>query len=118
MVDDSESSVRFYFTLFGAAPAVLKTGSAKWMLDDPRVNFAITSGASSRGLDHLGLQFESDDDSGADCWTSGGRRAVGHDTGERRVLLCVEERAERHCLTTRSDGGIWSSHITSGRRRI
>jgi len=61
-VDDLESSVRFYSTLFGAQPAVLKADYAKWMLDDPRVNFAITAGSTAPGLDHLGLQVESDED--------------------------------------------------------
>src|ERR1700733_9454398 len=61
-VDDLESSVRFYSTLFGTEPAVLKPDYAKWMLDDPRVNFAITIGSAAPGLDHLGLQVESNDD--------------------------------------------------------
>ena len=61
-VSDLESSVRFYSTLFGHEPAVLKPDYAKWMLDDPRVNFAITAGSTSTGLDHLGLQVESDED--------------------------------------------------------
>jgi hypothetical protein len=62
MVNNLDSSVRFYSTLFGAEPAVLKSDYAKWMLDDPRVNFALTEGASSPGLDHLGLQVESDEE--------------------------------------------------------
>ncbi len=61
-VNDLESSVRFYSTLFGAEPVVLKTDYAKWMLDDPKVNFAITAGATATGIDHLGLQVESDED--------------------------------------------------------
>src|ERR1700733_9605530 len=61
-VDDLGSSVRFYSTLFGAQPAVLKSDYAKWMLDDPRVNFAITAGSSATGLDHLGVQVESDEE--------------------------------------------------------
>jgi catechol 2,3-dioxygenase-like lactoylglutathione lyase family enzyme len=61
-VDDLESSERFYSTLFGNEPAVLKPDYAKWILDDPRVNFAITAGSSLTGLDHLGLQVESDED--------------------------------------------------------
>ena len=61
-VEDLESSVRFYSTLFGAEPTVLKPDYAKWMLDDPRVNFAITAGAATPGLDHLGFQVESDDE--------------------------------------------------------
>jgi catechol 2,3-dioxygenase-like lactoylglutathione lyase family enzyme len=61
-VDDLESSVRFYSTLFGSEPSVLKADYAKWMLDDPRVNFAITAGSNTTGVDHLGLQVESDED--------------------------------------------------------
>jgi catechol 2,3-dioxygenase-like lactoylglutathione lyase family enzyme len=61
-VDDLESSVRFYSTLFGAEPTVIKPDYAKWMLDDPRINFAITAGAAAPGLDHLGFQVESDED--------------------------------------------------------
>jgi catechol 2,3-dioxygenase-like lactoylglutathione lyase family enzyme len=61
-VDNLESSVRFYSTLFGAQPAMLKADYAKWMLDDPRVNFAITAGSTATRLDHLGLQVESDED--------------------------------------------------------
>jgi catechol 2,3-dioxygenase-like lactoylglutathione lyase family enzyme len=62
MVNDLESSVRFYSALFGTGPAVLKPDYAKWMLDDPPVNFAITAGAARAGLDHLGLQLESDEE--------------------------------------------------------
>jgi predicted enzyme related to lactoylglutathione lyase len=61
-VDDLESSVSFYSTLFGTEPTVLKSDYAKWMLDDPQVNFAITAGSTSTGLDHLGLQVESNED--------------------------------------------------------
>jgi catechol 2,3-dioxygenase-like lactoylglutathione lyase family enzyme len=61
-VDDLQSSVRFYSALFGSEPSVLKADYAKWMLDDPCVNFAITSGSTVTGLDHLGLQVESDED--------------------------------------------------------
>src|SRR5437660_11893931 len=57
-VDDLDQSVRFYSTLFGAEPTVLKSDYAKWMLDDPRVNFAISSNGAAPGLDHLGMQAE------------------------------------------------------------
>jgi catechol 2,3-dioxygenase-like lactoylglutathione lyase family enzyme len=59
-VDDVNRSVRFYSMLFAAAPTVLKPDYAKWMLDDPRVNFAISSRGAVPGLDHLGIQVESD----------------------------------------------------------
>ena len=57
-VDHLDSSIRFYTTLFGAAPTVLKPDYAKWMLDDPRVNFAISQRGRQAGVDHLGMQAE------------------------------------------------------------
>ncbi|MDE3073018.1 MAG: VOC family protein [Pseudomonadota bacterium] len=57
-VDRLDSSIRFYTTLFGAAPNVVKPDYAKWMLDDPRVNFAISQRGRHAGVDHLGLQAE------------------------------------------------------------
>jgi hypothetical protein len=57
-VHDLKQSIRFYSALFAAQPAVLKDDYAKWMLDDPRVNFAISTRASKTGLDHLGIQAE------------------------------------------------------------
>lgn len=59
-VDDLERSIRFYSALFGAEPVKTKVDYAKWMLDDPRVNFAISTRARTKGVDHLGLQAESD----------------------------------------------------------
>ncbi len=61
-VADLDASVRFYSTLFGEQPVVVKPDYAKWMLEDPRVNFAITSGAASPAVDHLGFQVESDEE--------------------------------------------------------
>ena len=59
-VDDLPGSVRFYSALFAAQPSVLKDDYAKWMLDDPRVNFAISTRGKKAGLDHLGIQAESE----------------------------------------------------------
>src|SRR2546423_15468379 len=61
-VHDLEQSVRFYSTLFGTPPAVKKDDYAKWMLDDPRINFAISDRSPKKGVDHLGLQAESGDE--------------------------------------------------------
>jgi len=57
-VHDLQQSIRFYSALFAAQPAVKKDDYAKWMLDDPRVNFAISTRAAKTGLDHLGIQAE------------------------------------------------------------
>jgi catechol 2,3-dioxygenase-like lactoylglutathione lyase family enzyme len=58
-VNDIAQSVGFYSTLFGHAPTVQKPDYAKWMLDDPRINFAISAQGHATGLDHLGFQVES-----------------------------------------------------------
>ncbi|MEC9347458.1 MAG: ArsI/CadI family heavy metal resistance metalloenzyme [Pseudomonadota bacterium] len=59
-VTDLERSTAFYSTLFAAEPAVVKDDYVKWMLDDPAVNFAISSRAGRDGLDHLGFQVDTD----------------------------------------------------------
>ncbi len=57
-VQDLPRSIGFYSALFAAEPAVIKADYAKWMLDDPRVNFAISTRGREPGLDHLGIQVE------------------------------------------------------------
>lgn len=59
-VDDLAHSIAFYSQLFGAQPTVQKPDYAKWMLDDPRVNFAISQRGEMPGLNHLGIQAEND----------------------------------------------------------
>jgi catechol 2,3-dioxygenase-like lactoylglutathione lyase family enzyme len=58
-VDDLPASVRFYSTVFGAEPTVQKSDYAKWMIDDPRINFAISSRGGNPGVNHLGFQVDS-----------------------------------------------------------
>lgn len=58
-VRDLDASIRFYSNLFAATPAVVKGDYAKWMLDDPRINFAISTRDRAHGVDHLGLQADS-----------------------------------------------------------
>jgi catechol 2,3-dioxygenase-like lactoylglutathione lyase family enzyme len=57
-VSDLTASIRFYTELFATGPAVVKDDYAKWMLDDPRVNFAISARGSAAGVRHLGIQVE------------------------------------------------------------
>lgn len=62
-VEDLEQSIRFYSSLFGAGPTVRKDDYAKWMVDDPRVNFAISQRNGRKvGVNHLGLQADSADE--------------------------------------------------------
>ncbi|MEQ9607970.1 MAG: ArsI/CadI family heavy metal resistance metalloenzyme [Kiloniellaceae bacterium] len=90
-VDDLATSVDFYTTLFGGAPAVLKHDYAKWMLDDPRVNFANSRRAHQAGLDHLGIQVEDD----VELREVAGRLAA---SGARLV-----EQKDTTCCYARSD---------------
>jgi catechol 2,3-dioxygenase-like lactoylglutathione lyase family enzyme len=57
-VEKLDESIRFYSALFGAEPVKTKPDYAKWMLEDPRVNFAISTRANKKGIDHLGIQVD------------------------------------------------------------
>jgi predicted enzyme related to lactoylglutathione lyase len=61
-VEDLQRSIGFYSALFATPPVVIKSDYAKWMLDDPRVNFAISTRGRQPGLDHLGIQVENKDE--------------------------------------------------------
>ena len=58
-VEDLQASINFYSRLFSAQPSRIETDYAKWMLEDPRVNFAISTRGGKPGLDHLGFQVDS-----------------------------------------------------------
>lgn len=57
-VTNLEESVQFYSTLFGAKPSKVKEDYAKWMLEDPKINFAISTRTTTKGVDHLGIQVD------------------------------------------------------------
>jgi catechol 2,3-dioxygenase-like lactoylglutathione lyase family enzyme len=59
-VNDLQENIRFYSSIFGAEPFVVREDYAKWMLDDPRINFAISTRGHRPGVNHLGIQVESD----------------------------------------------------------
>src|SRR3546814_19957187 len=62
-VENLDQSIGFYSTLFGAEPAVVKEDDAKWMLEDPRVNFVISAGNhAAKGIEHLGIQVENQEE--------------------------------------------------------
>jgi hypothetical protein len=107
-VDDLEPSVRFYSTLFGTAPAILKADYAKWILEDPRVNFAITAGSSSTGLDHLGLQVDSDEDLAI---IAGHLDAAGHSVVKQENAACCYARGNKGWVSDPS-GISWETFHT------
>jgi catechol 2,3-dioxygenase-like lactoylglutathione lyase family enzyme len=61
-VENLDESIRFYSAIFGAEPVKTKPDYAKWMLEDPRVNFAISTRASKNGVNHLGIQVDENDE--------------------------------------------------------
>jgi catechol 2,3-dioxygenase-like lactoylglutathione lyase family enzyme len=61
-VDDLSKNIRFYSAMFGAPPTVEKADYAKWMLDDRRLNFAISQRGGVSGVNHLGLQVDTEED--------------------------------------------------------
>lgn len=107
-VQDLQQSIRFYSTLFAAAPAVEKDDYAKWMLDDPRVNFAISTRAGKSGVDHLGIQAESEGE-----LVELGSRLAQADVAitEQRGATCCYAKSDKY-WTLDPQGIAWESFHT------
>lgn len=109
-VDDIDASIRFYATLFGAEPTVTKPDYAKWMLEDPRVNFAISSGQAARGVEHLGIQVES----AVELAEVYGRlQAAGRPMLEEGATTCCYARSEKSWIAD-PQGIVWEAFHTTG----
>lgn len=109
-VADLDASIRFYSELFATQPTVLKPDYAKWMLEDPRVNFAISNLGRMPGVDHLGIQVESGDD-----LTLLGRRldAAGAAVVPEDAATCCYARSDK-LWTEDPQGTRWESFHTFG----
>jgi catechol 2,3-dioxygenase-like lactoylglutathione lyase family enzyme len=107
-VADLEQGVNFYSALFGAEPAKLKADYAKWMLDDPRINFAISTRGGKAGVDHLGLQV--DDEAELQVLRDRFRQAdlSVFDEGE---TTCCYARSEKTWLQDPA-GVPWEAYVT------
>lgn len=110
-VADIPSAVAFYSRLFDAEPAVVETDYAKWMLEEPRINFAISTRAGKTGLDHLGFQADSEEE-----------LEVLHQRVEAAAGPVVEQKGTACCYAesdkywTMDPAGIaWESFHTLGR---
>ncbi len=95
-VEDLEASIGFYSKLFAAEPARVESDYAKWMLDDPRINFAISHRGGKVGVDHLG--FQADD---AEELVALKARAQAADLAllDEGETTCCYARSEKHWLT-------------------
>lgn len=109
-VEELDQSIAFYSTLFGAGPTVRQDDYAKWMLDDPRVNFAISRRGGAPGLDHLGIQAES----GEELAEIAGRlRATGAAPVEQKNAACCYARSDKAWI--RDPQGLhWETFHTTG----
>jgi catechol 2,3-dioxygenase-like lactoylglutathione lyase family enzyme len=114
-VADLDQSIRFYSTLFGAEPAVAKPDYAKWMLDDPRVNFAISAGQhASKGVEHLGIQVESDEEL-SEVYDR--LKAADRPVLEEGATTCCYAKSEKSWIAD-PDGVVWEAFFTNGEATV
>lgn len=95
-VEDLDKSVAFYSALFGAQPSRTEADYAKWMLDDPRVNFAISNRGGAIGVDHLGLQT---DDAAELAELKSRAQAADMALEDEGETTCCYARSEKHWVT-------------------
>lgn len=109
-VGDLDRAIVFYSGLFGQGPQVRQDDYAKWMVDDPCVNFAVSTGTRQKGFDHLGIQVEGEDE------------LEEIETRLRQVDATVEEQRGAQCCyavgdkswTVDPDGTPWETFLTKG----
>jgi hypothetical protein len=94
-VEDLQTSIAFYSRLFATPPTRLEADYAKWMLEDPRVNFAISTRGDKAGLDHLGFQTETAEELEALKQAAATGRLARIDEGE---TTCCYARSEKHWI--------------------
>lgn len=109
-VDNLDRAVGYYNTLFAAQPSVLEHDYAEGMLDDIRVNFAISARGRCVGLDHLGIQVENDEELGAVVQALGG---AGERIVEERGADCCYARGNKAWVTGPA-GILWGTFHTLG----
>ena len=107
---DIPNAIRFYSALFESQPTVVKPDYAKWMLDDPRVNFAISTRGREQGLDHLGIQAESQDELHE---VYGRLRQAGGNIVEQGQTACCYAKSEKSWIDDPA-GISWETFHTTG----
>jgi lactoylglutathione lyase len=113
-VSDLESAVCFYSALFGVKPTVLKIDYAKWMIEDPRVNFAISNRGPQRGVTHLGIQVDDD----AELAALAERLArTGQSVHEQKATTCCYARSNKAWVRD-PEGVAWEAFHTFGKSAV
>jgi len=113
-VNDLDQSIRFYSTLFGTEPAVTKPDYAKWMLEDPRVNFAISAGNAHKGVEHLGIQVENGDELQE---VYGRLKAADRPVLEEGATTCCYAKSEKSWIAD-PQGVVWEVFLTNGEATV
>jgi len=113
-VKDLESSIRFYSALFAAEPVVRKPDYAKWMLEDPRVNFAISQRAAATGIEHLGIQVENREELSE---VFGRLKQAEGPVLEEGATTCCYARSEKNWITD-PQGVEWETFFTTGESTV
>lgn len=113
-VDDLTASIRFYSALFEAQPTAIKPDYAKWMLDDPRVNFAISARGGQAGVDHLGIEVETPEELKE---FYGRLQQAERPVLEEGATTCCYAKSEK-AWTSGPQGLLWESFLTTGESTI
>src|SRR5258707_15325787 len=113
-VENLSRSIDFYSALFAAQPAVVKSDYAKWMLEDPRVNFAISARGREPGLDHLGIQVENTDELHE---VYARLREAGGNVIEQGETTCCYAKSEKSWIDDPA-GIAWETFHTTGESTV
>jgi catechol 2,3-dioxygenase-like lactoylglutathione lyase family enzyme len=113
-VRDLDASVRFYSRLFAADPTVLRSDYARWMLEDPRVNFAISQRGGRSGVQHLGIQVEARDEL-AELYTR--LKRAGGQLIEEGETVCCYAHSEKSWISD-PQGIQWEAFLTTGESSV
>lgn len=113
-VQDLEASIRFYSQLFAGAPAMLKPDYAKWMLEDPHVNFAISARGARAGIEHLGIQVE-DASELAEVYER--LRRAERPVLEEGATTCCYAKSEKSWVED-PQGVKWETFLTTGESTV
>lgn len=109
-VEDLGKSIDFYSTLFGAPPTVAKPDYAKWRLDDPRVNLAISQRGHAGGVDHVGIEVETAEELHD---LAGRLKAAGESTFDEEAATCCYAKSDKTWVHDPS-GVRWETFFTFG----
>ncbi len=113
-VRNLDENIRFYSNLFGEPPVVRKDDYAKWMLEDPRLNFAISANGRAAGVNHLGLQVDSDAE--LESLESGFARS-DVDVLDEKAATCCYAHSDKHWAKD-PQGVVWEAFHTLGEAKV